>query len=93
MALIDQIPLPDDAVISKFIDGEMVLLHPTQGKVRVLNSVGARVWELSDGSRSIRQIIGEIAKEYTVDVGTAETDIVLFLQNIHEAGLITFINR
>lgn len=93
MAFIDQIPLRDDAVISKLIDGEMVLLHPTQGKVRVLNGVGARVWELMDGIRSIRQIIVEITKEYAVDADVAEADVTLFLKNLHQPGLIKFVTE
>ncbi len=43
-------------VVSRMIDGEAVLVHPGQAKIRVLNSVGARIWEPVDGQHSLRDI-------------------------------------
>ena len=84
------IPIPNPSVIARGVENEAVLLLPEQGEVKVLNEVGARIWFLVDGSRSIADIAAVISAEYEVALSEAEEDTLAFLQELAERGLVTF---
>ncbi len=83
------IPRHDSSVTSRTLDGEAVLVHVGQQQVTVLNGVGARVWELADGQRSIADIARVIADEYEVSQVKAEADALAFCQDLGRRGLLT----
>lgn len=89
MSIIDQIPVANQDVIGKFIDGELLLIHPNHGKVRVVNTVGGRIWELINGVRTIKDIIIQLVSEYQVEYEQAEKDTLAFLISMREIGLIS----
>lgn len=68
----------------------MVLVHPVQGKVRVLNPVGARVWELADCRRTLGEIIEMIATEYQVDITRVAGDVSAFCADLEQRGVLRF---
>ncbi len=88
MDMFKTIPVADSQVISKLVEGEMILLHPTQGKVRVLNEVGARIWELIDGINTVNKIAQFIYEEFAVESLVAEADVSKFINQLENAGLI-----
>ena len=79
---------PNPQVVSRVVAGEAVLLTPAQGKVRVLNEVGAAIWELLDGQRSIRQIAAALSEQFDVTPQTAEADALHFLADLAERGIV-----
>lgn len=81
-------PCRAHSVVSRLLDGEAVLVHPAQGRVRVLNQVGARIWELADGERSIQEIARLLAQEYEVELPQAELDAVAFCTDLAGRGLL-----
>lgn len=83
------IPIPNPAVAARSVENEAVLLLPEQGQVKVLNEVGARIWQLVDGSRSAVQIAAQISAEYDVSPAEAEADTLAFLQELAERGVLT----
>lgn len=87
--MLNAIPRRAPSVASRALDGEAVLVHPAQQKVRVLNEVGARLWELTDGERSIGEMARVIAAEYEVSLVKAEADALTFCQDLVGRGLLT----
>jgi hypothetical protein len=81
------------AVVSRLIDGEAVLVHPGQGKVRVLNPVGARLWELANGDLTVGEMARVIAAGYDVDLTQAEGDTLAFCCDLADRGVMTLIPR
>ena len=75
-------PIPEQDVVGQVVDGEAVLVLPSKGKVKVLNEVGARIWELADGTRSIGEIAEQITREYEVDIQQAQRDVISFCQEL-----------
>ena len=90
MRELDSIPQRSPIVVSRLLDQEMVLVHPVQGKVRVLNPVGARVWEFADGQRTLGDIIQTIAAEYQVDVARVEVEVPAFCEDLAQRGVLSF---
>jgi hypothetical protein len=87
---LNSIPKRSPTVVSRLLDQEMVLVHPVQGKVRVLNPVGARVWELVDGRRTLDEIVRVIASEYSVDASRVQADVDFFCADLVQRGVLLF---
>jgi hypothetical protein len=83
-------PHPSAKARGRLLDREAVIVLPDRGEVKVLNEVGARIWALADGSRSVREIAAAIASSYDVSPAEAEADTVVFLQELREKALIEF---
>ncbi|HXV77174.1 MAG TPA: PqqD family protein [Candidatus Polarisedimenticolaceae bacterium] len=62
---------------------------PTRHEVKVLNEVGARIFDLLDGSRSQAQIARMIADEFDVSVDQANRDVAAFLDELRQAGMVS----
>ena len=87
--LLTDVPRQARGVVGRTVDDEAVLIHPEQGKIRVLNSVGARLWELADGRRSVAELAAVIAGEYEVSLAQAESDALRFCTDLVGRGLLT----
>jgi hypothetical protein len=85
---LSDVPSHAPGVVGRVIQGEAVLVHPGQGKVRVLNEVGARLWELADGKRTIAEMARVIADEYAVDAMEAQSDAAAFCADLAGRGLL-----
>jgi hypothetical protein len=82
------IPQKSSDLIWRSIDDGTVIIDPDNGDIQVLNTVGARAWELVDGQRSIDQIAREITKEFEVSIEEAKADLDVYLGSLVEMGLI-----
>lgn len=78
----EKYPKPHPQTAGRVIDGEAVLILSDSSEVNVLNLVGSRIFELSDGTHTIAEITETIASEYDVSVEQAEADIRTFLQQM-----------
>ena len=85
-------PMPLPGVIGRIVGDEAVLVITGKGEVKVLNEVGARVWSLSDGTRSICEIAEVVCSEFKVDSKVAEDDILAFVQQMFDRGVFTAVD-
>lgn len=85
---LNDIPAHVPNVLGREMDGELVLVHPGQGKVRVLNGVGARLWALMDGRRTVSDLAQAIAAEYVVGPAQAASDTLAFCVELQNRGLV-----
>jgi hypothetical protein len=56
----------------------------------VLNPVGARIWELVDGKRTLGEIVDRIHAEYAVERERLEADAREFVEDLLKRQLIQF---
>jgi hypothetical protein len=61
-----QRPTPHAQVAATVVDGQAVIVMADSGQVTVLNDVGTRIWQLSDGKHSVDEIVQTIVAEYEV---------------------------
>jgi len=87
---LDGYAVPNAAVVGRIVDGEAVLVLSGQGQVKVLNEVGARIWTLADGTRTLRDIVAAICAEYDVDFRQAEADVCGFVAELAEREVVSF---
>jgi hypothetical protein len=85
---LSDIPLHTPDVVGRLLGEEAVLVQPQQGVVRVLNAVGARLWELADGGRTVGELADIIAAEYDVDKERASADALAFCEDLARRGML-----
>ena len=76
--------------ISTDLGGEAVILALDSGQYYSLNDVGTRIWNLVQEPRNISDILDAILKEYNVEPGLCEKDLVAILNDMAAEGLIEF---
>lgn len=89
MVTLDSFPVPNRQVQGRQLDNEAVLVLPDKGQVKVLNEVGAAIWALMDGTRTVRQIAAQIAAEYGQPPAVVEADALDFARELVAKGVIT----
>ena len=72
----------------RVIAGEAVVLRQEDAEVLVLNEVGARILELTDGSRSLAAIVNALEQEFEVGRTELETDVRGFVDDLLEAAVL-----
>ena len=81
----------DPSIVHRNIAGEAILVPIRQHvadleSIYTLDEVGARIWELIDGQRRVKEIRDAIVGEYEVSPDVAEADLVEFIQQLEEVG-------
>jgi hypothetical protein len=90
MLKLQTVPQPHPEIVDRILENEAVLVLPIRGNVKVLNELGARIWTLVDGKRSIGDIIRIIGQEYDTPAETITADTTEFLAQLADRGIITF---
>lgn len=72
----------------RMIDGEAVIITPSDSTMHTLNDVGTRIWELMTGTRTLREVAGVLCAEFEVDLERAEKDTLWFAECLAKKGLI-----
>jgi hypothetical protein len=81
-------PLIADEIIWRKLDKNAVIVSPHSGEVRVLNEVGTVIWILLTQKRAVADIASHLADHYQVTLRQAQQDVILFLQELQERGLV-----
>jgi len=84
---LDSVYARNDRVVSRKIVDELILVPIRQSVAEMetlytLNEVGARVYELIDGKRPVRDIVDAIVTEFDVAFETAEADVREFISQL-----------
>jgi len=80
--MLDRVVSRNKDVAWRIIENEAILISAEDSMLHSLDEVGTRIWELSDGSNTVEQIIDTIFDEYEVDRETAEKDVIEFVTNL-----------
>lgn len=70
------------------IGGEGVVVRQTAGEVLVLNEIGVRVLELLEAALPVSGLLDALDAEYEIDRSTLERDVLAYLQELVDAGVI-----
>lgn len=71
-------------------EDELVLLDVQAGSYFALNEVGARVWDLCDGTRSVGEIFGVVAAEFDAPLDVIERDVRGLLEDLATDRLVAW---
>ena len=93
MASLSAVLHKDPSFVSRRIADEVILV-PISRKVGeidclyALNEVGARIWELVDGNRSLQELRDAIVAEFDVSETEAQEDLAVLIEQLKEIGAI-----
>ena len=84
----DSQPRRRDHVLAQKSGDAVVLLDSETGRYYRLDDVGARIWQLADGSRSVAAIGSVLADEYDAPAERIEADAIELLAELAAEELI-----
>ena len=70
------------------IGDEGVVVRQTTGEVLVLNEIGVRVLDLLETTMPVSGLLDALDAEYAIDRATLERDVLAYLQELVDAGVI-----
>ena len=90
MGTLDQEMVPRRAtrVVAQQAAGKWVLLDVKSGQYYALDPVAGRIWQLCDGTRSVRQIAQAVSDEYDAGGQPVEDDVVGFVSELVGESLL-----
>jgi hypothetical protein len=80
-------------VASRQIDGEALLVDLQRSTLQVLNPVGARLWDLIDGRRTVADLAEVLCAEYAVGLEQARADVQTFCEDLLHRNMLTVVER
>ena len=69
------------------VSGTVILL--LSGMMHQLNLVGGLIWQQCDGTQTLADIAGELAKEFSVEQAEVESDVAEFVADLTERGWLS----
>jgi hypothetical protein len=75
-------------VTFNFVEHSAVLLNKQTNQYYMLDEVGARLWELLQDGKSLRDGYLLLLEEYEVDSSRLELDVLELLEDLKQHGLV-----
>ncbi|HEX3874955.1 MAG TPA: pyrroloquinoline quinone biosynthesis peptide chaperone PqqD [Solirubrobacteraceae bacterium] len=88
MSGLGAVPRRREDILAQDAKGQTVLLRPEDGGYYALREVGARVWELCDGERSVGDIVAAVCAEFDAPVEQVEADVLEFVGELRSERLL-----
>ncbi len=79
---------PNNDVIAQPTGDHLVLFHMTSGNYYSLNELGARIWGLCDGQRSIAEVADLLESEYDAPREQIQDDCRALIAELLENSLL-----
>lgn len=70
------------------INGHLGMLSTETGKYIVLNTVGARIWDLTAEPVSVMDIVSMLTEEFDVSLDDCRRQVLPYLENLMKEKLI-----
>lgn len=81
------------AVVSAGIDdGEIVMMNVEKGMYYGMDDIESYIWELMERPLSMSQLCDSLMEKYDVACEVCQEDVLEFLHQLHEEGLVEFRN-
>jgi len=85
----NRVPIRSDRPVSEVDErGDTVLYDQAGGRLLVLNDVGAGVWTLIDGQRSVVEIAQLVVEHLPAEREQVEDDVAAFIDTLREQNLV-----
>jgi len=81
-----------DKCVYREIDGETAIMTEDE-TLHLLNKVGTRIWELSDGTNTVSNITTKICEEFDVEEEIASRDTLDFIDQLIKKSLCVLTDK
>jgi hypothetical protein len=80
---------PEDDVVSRRLEDEVVLVHLRTNRIYTLNETGARLWELLKEGRDRAEIEEQLLQEFEVEREQLLEEVERLLSHLTREGLVS----
>lgn len=87
MTLDTKVIIPETLFLQK-VDDEAILLDSNTNQYFSLNDAGSLIWEILEEKKDLNTVKDEIVEIYEIDEKIVENDILNFIQEVANKGLI-----
>ena len=84
-----RVPVKNEEIVWRNLEGEAVLLNPHTGKYFGMNSVGCSFWEKIDGQNTVDEIIDHLLEKYEVTRSVLEKDLYELIDAMLKNNIIS----
>lgn len=77
-----------DTVFAQEVDDEMVLLDMNSENYFGLDAVGTDIWQVMQKQENLEKVLEVLIEQYDVEEKILKKDLLLFVQQLEESGLI-----
>ena len=88
MIVLESRPIRADWVLTQPSAETLILLNPESGQYYTLDEVGARIWDLCDGSRQVTDLVSTIHAEFDAPVAAIQADVMELLDDLARDKLV-----
>jgi hypothetical protein len=67
---------------------EAVMMSVTAGRYYGLNAVAVRIWELLERPMTIAELCARLCEEFEVDAQTCEAEVLKFVNDLIDNGIV-----
>jgi len=89
MVSLETVPVAVDKYTVREIAEETIFMADEGDELHTLDEVGSFIWKAIDGNKSLLTILNEICDEYDVERTVAENDLMKFINELAEKGIVT----
>ncbi len=82
------VPQVAPSIIWRILDGNAVIVSPTDGDVHVLSETGTAIWEMVADKKDVSDIEGFLVEHYIVSQAEAHQDVESFINDLKTLGLV-----
>jgi len=77
-----------DGILKQQAADSLVLFNREEGQYYALDEVGARAWELCDGTRPLAAVVAVLVEEYDAPPETIAADLLELMEDLAQEGLV-----
>ena len=85
---LDSVLVVPPQVMSRLVGDETILMDLSSGIYFGLDGVGKRIWETISDGQNLVEVAAVISSEYEVDEDRAQADVIEFVSELVERGLL-----
>lgn len=78
----------NDQIIERVVAGEALLINLANGDYYSLDSVGTKIWENIDGTRTVEDLANLVLDEYNADKEQVVADVLRLVEQLANEGLL-----
>jgi coenzyme PQQ synthesis protein D (PqqD) len=88
MIALESRPVRAERVLAQANAESLILLNPDDGQYYTLDEIGARIWQLCDGSRALTDVVTTIHAEYDAPVSEIRSDVLELVSELARERLL-----
>ena len=78
----------ENGVLAQSAQGQTVLLRLEDGGYYALDEVGAIIWDLCDGHRTVSEVVAALCAEFDAPEETVQADVLEFIADLRREHLL-----